>query len=133
MKKVIRLTENNLHRIIENSVKRVLKEEIMYHSEDKAPDSYERRVLWLCDNDEGQATMYGDIYKYDIDDDTNWADQFRVEDLAEDNDMDCDLYDPDDEIIRLLRENGYDGYWFENVDGEYLYCLINMKKARLIK
>lgn len=133
MKKVIRLTENNLHRIIENSIKRVLKEKIMYHSEDKAPDSYERKVLWLCDNDEGQAAMYGDIYKYDVDDDTNWASQFTVEDLAEDNDMDCDLYDPDDEIIRLLRENGYDGYWFENVDGEYLYCLINMKKARLIK
>ena len=133
MKKVIRLTENNLHRIIENSVKRVIREEIMYHSEDKDPDSYERKVLWLCSDDEGQASLYGDVYKYDIDDKTNWADQFEVENLAEDNDMDCDLYDPDDEIIRLLRENGYDGYWFENIDGEYLYCLFNMKKARLIK
>lgn len=31
MKKVIRLPENSLHRIIENSIKRVLREEIMYH------------------------------------------------------------------------------------------------------
>ena len=133
MKKVIRLSENNLHRIIENSVKRVIREEIMYHSENKAPDSYDRKVLWLCSDDEGQASLYGDVYKYDIDDNIKWADSFEVENLAEDNDMDCDLYDPDDEIIRLLRENGYDGYWFENIDGEDLYCLFNMKKARLIK
>lgn len=129
----MKLTENKLHDIIENSIKRILREEIMYHSEDKAPDSYNRKVLWLCDDDEGQAKLYGDVYKYDVDDDTNWADQFRVENLAEDNGLEYDLYDPNDEIIRLLQENGYDGYWFENIDGEYLYCLINMNKARLIR
>lgn len=68
MKKIIRLTENDLHRIIENSVKRIIKEsyydetQLESDNEDinKLGDEY-----WSDHEDRKKAEKYPYLYKKD--------------------------------------------------------------------
>lgn len=146
---------NTLEHIITESLNNALRrlsEEKLYHCspEYKTVEDFTRDGLWLTFDD--PDTTYGNsIYEYEVDvENLNLADEYIVKDYidkygnVDENSMYWDeeneepyytdlMTEPWGETwLAYLKEDGYDGYYFEYCDGaRYLY-LFNPKDAKLI-
>lgn len=116
--------------ISENQYKQ-LSEEILFHGSDKNPQTYDRPYIWLTYY-EDYATEYGTVYKYEIDDDCNFASVEDCEEYYDCYDAIDAMYNSDMDLINALKKDGYDGYIIPSLDNDEYICLINLDKARYI-
>lgn len=137
MKQIVRLTESQLHTVIKESVKRIIKEDnqnanIWYHGGDKHDDLFYNNEIWLVDD-----AFYA--YQYAIDRKIPCIWEVKVSPNVNDASVwdigDCfDPYEGIDEDTRaFLDENGYDGYSFPLSWECYDYdCLVLKDKTQIL-
>lgn len=117
---VIRLTKSDLHRIVKESVNRILNEqrciETYYHGGNLKDDLYYNGVLWLTPQD-----YYAKEYAKDSKEPTIWevkidetkikaASIFDIEEIVGEG---FDPYDPTKEEIQLVVNEGYNAYYMD--------------------
>ena len=129
MKKIIRLTEGDLHRMVRESVKRVLNEsnryETYYRGYNSKYGSQKTHLLWLSD-DIGYARGYGNRVEEVIVDD-NKLNLACLEDMYNILGGGFDYYiGPVEEQIKTLLDEGYNGYdFYTGEDDSYCVCLFS--------
>ena len=120
MKRLIRLTESDLHRIVKESVKRALNEqscvETYYHGGDLKDDLFYSGVMWLTPQD-----YYAKEYSKDRNNPTIWeikideskikaASIYGIEEIVG---AGFDPYDPTKEEVQLVINEGYNAYYMD--------------------
>jgi hypothetical protein len=129
MRKIIRLTESDLHNIIRKSVSSILAEShsnivTYYHGGDKNVLLFLNGILWLSDSleyakDYAEARPNPVLYAVTVDESqlnccafTDYGDGF-------------DPYDPDNDTLEKMRADGYNCYslYYDENDAEGIALL----------
>ena len=117
IRKVVRLTESDLYRIVKESVKRLIESdgpnlEKWYRGYNSEYGSQKDHLLWVT-SDVGYAAEYGDVVEELVIDD-NKLHCVSIYDIEEITGKEYDYYEgpSKDDVIKLLA-NGYNAHEFE--------------------
>ena len=129
MKKLIRLTEGDLHNIIRESVKRILTEsdnyETYYRGYNSKYGSRRDNLYWITD-DISYAREYGNrVEEITIDmNKLNLASLYEIDDILG-YDFEC-IDGPDEDELEMITSEGYNSYdFYANGNDSYCICLFD--------
>lgn len=130
MKKRVKLTESDLHRIVKESINIILREqsdrfETYYRGYNSKYGSQYDHMLWITD-DISYARTYGNRVE-EITIDLKKLNLASLYDIDEILGHEFDYYDGlNEEESKMVLSQGYNGYGFEaNSDNSYCICLFS--------